>query len=217
MLTIPEELLLLTVSDDAGGFVELPLQTFNSSFAGAAIMELALRDRIDADLDKIWIVDAAPTDEACINPILSHIQTPGFDFRAEKLIEQLAHTGAAVREMALERLCERRVLTKREDKILWVFKTRTYPLIDGQGVQEIKTRLLAILLDDGFPSPREACLLALADASNLIGQIVPPAQVAQARARLETIARLELLGQSVKHYLTLWKAAMTQALAVAPI
>ena len=51
MLTIPEEFLLLTVTDDAGGFVELPTEAFKSGFIGAAIMELALLDRIDLHVD----------------------------------------------------------------------------------------------------------------------------------------------------------------------
>ena len=216
MLTIPEEFLLLTVTDDVGGFVDLPVQTFNSGYAGAAIMELALRDRIDSDLEKIWIVNGAATGEPCIDPILLRMQTPGFDFQAGKLIEQLAQTGATVRDLALERLCERRILMKQEGRILWVFKTRAYPMVDDKTVREVKRRLLEVLLGDTLPSPRDACLIALADASGLIDQIVPTAHAARARARLEDVGRMELLGRNVKHYIALWKAAMDHALAVAP-
>jgi hypothetical protein len=216
MLTIPEEFLLLTVTDDAGGFVELPVQTFNSGFVGAAIMELALKNRIDSDLEKIWITDNAPTDAPCVNAILRLLQAADFDFRAEKLIEQLAASGTSVRDLAVQKLCERRILMKREGRILWVFKTQAYPMIDDKQIRDAKKRLLGVLLGDALPSPRDACLLALADASDLIRQIVPPGQMAQARARLETIGRMELLGQNVKHYISLWRAAMDQALAVAP-
>ena len=53
MLTVPEEFLLLTLKDEDGGFVDIPLEYQRAGFLGAAIMELGLQGRLDSDLSRV--------------------------------------------------------------------------------------------------------------------------------------------------------------------
>jgi hypothetical protein len=48
-LTVPDEFLLLTLKDEGAPFIDLPLETHRAGFVGAALMELALQDRLDYD------------------------------------------------------------------------------------------------------------------------------------------------------------------------
>ena len=80
MLTIPEEFLLLTIKDEDGGFVDIPREAVSAGFIGAAIMELALQNRIDSDLERIWIVDKKLVGEPCVELLRVHsitIDGPG--------------------------------------------------------------------------------------------------------------------------------------------
>jgi hypothetical protein len=104
MLTIPEEFLLLTLRDEEGGFVDILPQASAAGFVGAAIMELALQNRVDSDLEKIWVVDKTPIGEASVDVVLAKIAAPGFDPATDRLIDQLVDTGPHVRELALQRL-----------------------------------------------------------------------------------------------------------------
>src|SRR5687768_970046 len=119
MLTIPEEFLLLTLRDEEGGFVDILPQASAAGFVGAAIMELALQSRVDSDLEKIWVVDKTPIGEACVDIVLAKIAAPGFDPATDRLIDQLVDTGPEVRELALKRLVDRKILTVSEGTILW--------------------------------------------------------------------------------------------------
>ncbi len=208
MLTIPEEFLLLTVADDDGGFVEMSPEAVAAGFIGAAIMELALRNRIDSDLDQIWVHDRAPVGEACVDVVLERLSSPDFDLDAERLIEQLLTEGERVRANALERVCERGILHETEGRFLWFRRARRYPVTDGREIREVKLRLLDVLLQNGIPDPRDICLMSLADSCGLFHQIIPEESFAAVEARFAALARMELIGLNVSRYIQIFRATL---------
>jgi golgi phosphoprotein 3 len=211
MLTVPEEFLLLTLKDEDGGFIDIPLEYQRAGFLGAAIMELALQGRLDSDLDRVWVVDNTPTGDASLDPVLSRFAAPGFDSHADNLINQLIELGDPVRSQALARLCEKKILVETEGRLLWFLKTRRYPPIDGKEIREVKLRLLEVLLRDALPGPRDVCLMSLAETCGIIRQIVPPSELKVARERIAKFAKMELIGQNVNHYIELFERAMAMA------
>jgi hypothetical protein len=211
MLTVPEEFLLLTLKDEDGGFIDIPLEYQRAGFLGAAIMELALQERLDSDLDRVWVVNNAPTGDAALDPVLSRLAAPGFDSNADNLINQLIELGDPVRSQALARLCEKKILVETEGRLLWFLKTRRYPPIDGKEIREVKLRLLEVLLRDALPGPRDVCLMSLAETCGIIRQIVPPSELKVARERIAKFSKMELIGQNVNHYIELFERAMAMA------
>src|ERR1700722_20630473 len=69
-LTILEEFLLLALDDETGDFYTLARSTFDCASAGAVLMDLMLRRRIDNDLKNIFVTDAAPTGNPVLDPVL---------------------------------------------------------------------------------------------------------------------------------------------------
>jgi Golgi phosphoprotein 3 len=211
MLTVPEEFLLLTLKDEDGGFVDIPLEYQRAGFVGAAIMELGLVGRLDSDLDRIWVVDKTPTGNSSLDPVLAKLSAPDFDHNAENLINQLIELGDTVREQSLARLCDKKILVETEGRLLWFLKTRRYPAIDGREIREVKLRLLEVLLRDGLPDPRDVCLMSLAETCGIIRQIVPASELKLARERIATFSKMELIGQNVNHYIEIFERAMALA------
>ena len=211
MLTIPEEFLLLTLKDEDGGFVDIPLEYLRAGFVGAAIMELGLQGRLDSDLDRVWVVDKTPTGDRSLDPVLERLAAPGFDSHADNLINQLIELGDTVRSQALARLCDKKILVETEGRLLWFLKTRRYPAIDGKEIREVKLRLLEVLLRNGLPDPRDVCLMSLAETCGIIRQIVPDSELKVAREQIARYAKMELIGQNVSHYIELFERAMAMA------
>ncbi|HEU0118809.1 MAG TPA: GPP34 family phosphoprotein, partial [Alphaproteobacteria bacterium] len=60
-LTILEEFMLLALNDEAGQFYSLPRSSLDYVTAGAVLMDLSLRRRVDNDLRDVFIVDSKPT------------------------------------------------------------------------------------------------------------------------------------------------------------
>lgn len=211
MLTVPEEFLLLTLKDEDGGFVDIPLEYQRAGFLGAAIMELGLQGRLDSDLNRVWVVSNAPTGDESLDPVLARLASADFDSSADNLINQLIEMGDTVRAHALKRLCDKKILVETEGRLLWFLKTRRYPAVDGKEIREVKLRLLEVLLRDGLPDPRDVCLMSLAETCGIIRQIVPASELKVARDRIAMFSKMELIGQNVNHYIELFERAMAMA------
>ena len=211
MLTVPEEFLLLTLKDEDGGFVDIPLEYQRAGFLGAAIMELGLQGRLDSDLNRVWVVSNTPTGDASLDPVLARLAAADFDSSADNLINQLIELGDTVRAHALTRLCDKKILVETEGRLLWFLKTRRYPAVDGKEIREVKLRLLEVLLRDGLPDPRDVCLMSLAETCGIIRQIVPASELKVARDRIAKFSKMELIGQNVNHYIELFERAMAMA------
>ena len=143
MLTFAEELLLLSHDEKTGQFYNI--SDAMPALAGAVLMELALQDRIDTDLDKLIVVDATPTGEPVLDGILAQMVTEPGTHSTEDWLDFVKHSGQEIHDAALQRLIERGVLRREENRVLWVFGTRRYPMVENHEQQEVKLRIAALL------------------------------------------------------------------------
>ncbi len=72
-LTFAEELLLLLLDKSTGGLTAVPDLTRRCAFAGAVLMDLALKLRIDTDTAHLILVDSTPTGNEILDPFLAEI------------------------------------------------------------------------------------------------------------------------------------------------
>lgn len=205
MLTVPEQLLLITLDTGTGEFMKLPEEYNRAAFAGAALMELALAGRIDSDLDKVWVVDPAVTGDAALDPVLSAMSAAGGSTNIERFVEKLVPMGAGVREAALEALSRRGVLERSEQKSLFRRPRTSFALQDDKDLAGLKAQLREVLLGSAMPEPRDVCIMTLAKTCGLIDRIIPPEQTRAALDRLEAFSKTELIGQTVRRYLYLFE------------
>lgn len=196
-ISLIEEFLLLTLEDSGGEFDSAPEIFLNCGIAGAALMDLALRGRIDSDLDAIWACDVTPTGDETLDAVLEEIAAEPRRLDARSWISRLTRDAAAMREAALSSLCARGVLRRSEHRFLWVLKERRYPVIEGRERPEAKRRILALLFTDDIPTPADVALTALAEASFLFERILTPRELSKARPRIRRLARMDLIGGEI--------------------
>lgn len=226
MLTLPEEILLLLLDDETGRFAgpvagSRLLQPdggagpLSRSFvlAGAVLMELALRSKIDTDPEQLVLVDPEPTGDALLDRYLARIaKSEAKDARA--WVADLSQDGAAIEDAALDRLVERGILRRADKTLLWVFKTRRYPMIDGEEEREVRARIFELLEGSEIPSPHDVGLVCLLDACSLFGEILGDAEAQQLAPRIHQIRRLDLIGQAVGRSLELLRLELAKARAI---
>ena len=154
-LRFAEEIMLLLLHDHEGKFARVPGWSLDYALAGGVLMDLALLNRIDTDLTHLILIDDAPTGD----PLLGHnacryrqvgrtVAMPGFGWSARRAMPR------DIRESALGRLIERGILERRDDRFLWVFRSRRYPIVDGRAEREVKLRIMGVLFSDDIPEPR---------------------------------------------------------------
>jgi hypothetical protein len=198
-LTLLEEFLLLALDDQTGQLHPLPPSTLDCATAGALLMDLTLRNRIDNDLRDMFVTDSTPVGDDLLDPTLqlmslSPVLTPhpiGYWLR------QLAGDGVAFREKALRRLEVRGIIRRQDRKILWVFGSRRYPLQDDKEMREVKLRILGTVLGNEVPSAHDIMLTGLAEACGLFRHLLSAHEADAATVRIAQVSGLDLIGQAV--------------------
>src|SRR5438874_12727193 len=90
MLSFVEEITLLMLDDTQGRFVDLPLSASDVVVAGAALMDLALANRVDSDLKQLTAVDTKPTGDDILDDALPRLAQPGPELAVPHALEGLA-------------------------------------------------------------------------------------------------------------------------------
>ena len=73
MLRFVEETLLLMLGDEDGRFASVPSWSLDYALAGGVLMDLALENRIDTDLENLVLIDSTPTGDNLLDPTLADI------------------------------------------------------------------------------------------------------------------------------------------------
>ncbi len=196
MLRFAEEVLLLLLHDHNGRFARVPEWSLNYALAGSVLMDLALENRIDTDLERLVVINDSPLGDEMLDPVLEEICAADETHDARFWVERAAGRAEEIRELALERLVQAGVLERRDDRFLWVFKSRRYPVIDGRAEREVKMRIMEVLFSDEIPHPRDVVIICLADACNLFNLILSKRESERAAARILQVRKLDLIGQA---------------------
>lgn len=197
MLGFVEEIVLLQLDDSQGRFVNLAVSAADVVLAGAALMELALNNRVDCDLEQLILVDPKPTGDDILDDVLKRLVEAGGQLSAGAALERISVNGEKYQDMALKRLLAKGILREEDGRFLWVFRTRRYPVVDNSEQREVRARLRQLLLTDEIPDPRDIVLICLIDACGLLGLVLSPDEIAQTKTRVEQLGRLDLIGQAV--------------------
>jgi Golgi phosphoprotein 3 len=197
MLGFAEEILLLQLDDTHGRFIDLPLSAADVVLAGAALMELALDNRVDSDLEHLILVDRKPTGDDILDDVLERLGQAGAGLSVAAALELITANAEKYQQSALKRLVAKGILREDDGRFLWVFHTRRYPVVDDREQREVKARLRQILLTDEIPEPRDVVLICLIDACGLLDLVLRPDEIARTKIRVEQLSRLDLIGQAV--------------------
>ncbi len=198
MLRFAEELYLLALDDKQGVIKPLPVSSLDYALAGAILMDLALRDRIDTDLETLRVVSAEPTGDPVLDDTLQELQRKADPPQPTSYwLKHFADQSRRIQERVLERLIAKNILRREDRRILWVFQVRRYPLLDNREIKEVRARLHDLILSDEIPDPRDVVLINLANACRLLDDLFPPQDLDRLRPRIAALARLDLIGQEM--------------------
>lgn len=197
MPTFSEEFLLLALSDPKGGFVREPPERFDNALAGAILMDLALLNRIDTDIDHLILVEAAPTGDSLLDRVLAAIREYPDSKSTAYWIEEIRYRIDEFREVLIGRLIDRGMVQREDKKLLGIFPQTRYAVPSGSEAREVRGRLRALILSDDIPDPRDILLISLLVSCNLVDRLFSRAETGAVQDRIEQISQMDLIGQAV--------------------
>ena len=214
-LRFAEEVLLLLLHDDNGKFARVPEWSLRYALGGGVLMDLALENRIDTDLEKLVLIDATPVGDSLLDPLLEEIAAAQESHDARYWVEVAAGRAWEIREEALSRLVARGILEQREDRFLWVLSARRYPVIDGKAERELKLRIMEVLFSDALPDPRDIVIIGLADACGIFKELLAERELDLVAERIGQVRKMDLIGQAVSS--AIWDIETAVAAAMPPL
>ena len=201
MIRFVEEILLLVIDEEHGDLAPaFSARLLDIVVAGAVLMELALEERVDTDLERLVLVDSTPLEDELLDPTLADIAAGPNDRHADFWLARTARRSSEIRDRALARLVERGILEAEAGGHFLsrvVAHSRRYPTRDGSTVEEVRLRIMRTLFSDEIPDPRDVVLICLSDASGVLRRLLTPAERMRLRERIELMRSLDLIGRSV--------------------
>jgi len=209
MLSFGEELLLLALDDEKGTIVDKT--SIKYGLVGALLMDLALMNKIDTDLENLMIVDTSPTGDDVLDDVLTQIAQSNRTRTTAYWLVHLSQNSNTIKERLLDRLIQKGILKREEQKILWVFARRRYPVRDDKEEKEVKTRIREVILSDSIPDSRDVVLISLIKGCYLVDEIFSHKEIDAVKGRLEQIAKMDLIGQTLSEIIESVTRAMASA------
>jgi len=194
-LSIPEEILLLAVEDSGG--INPHSKTLDAVLASAVLMDLAIRNRIDTDLDDLIPV----RNESCNDLVLDEALSSIFEGKDKKSpaywIARLGVRAEEFKEMLFSSLLVKRILKVENQKVLWFFASRKYPLIGDAEVKEVKSRIRDLVFSSDLPDLQDMAIVSLIYYGNMLPMVFTETEISTFHARIEQLARMDLIGQAI--------------------
>ena len=189
--------MLLSLDDKSGKFVDLPPLAMDQALAGAALLELAFQNRIDTDLTHLTLVNAKPTGEGMLDPLLEKIVEAKDKKDAKYWVGVFSAEGEKLREKTLDRLVQRGIIKREEKRFLWVIPGRRYPMVNNQEEQEVRKRIQSVIAEGEVPGPRDVVLISLSSACQLLRSVFSDADLLKYSARIAEVSKMDLIGIAV--------------------
>ena len=215
MLSFAEEIYLLALDETTGKPMISPRDIeMQSALVGAILAELSFFLRIDTDIDKIYLLDATPVGNPVLDHALSLISGSTESQSISFWMNELRADTRFIEKHVLQELIDKKILKQEDKKILWVFPTRQYPIIDGIELQNIERRLRNLILSDEIPEPRETVLVSLVDACGFFQDILSPREFQRSRERIALLARIDAIGRTVNNLIRVINKAYIMAMHI---
>ncbi|MBN1580520.1 MAG: GPP34 family phosphoprotein [Anaerolineae bacterium] len=219
MFNLSEELFLLAINDAKGTLMGSASGYLRYGLAGAALSDLALREKLTIDEKKrIVLREGRLTGDALLDETIEHLQASTRTRKASGWINRLG-TGKLVNCVA-DRLIEQGVLTREKRRFLWVISYATYPQQDAAGRRstvkyEVKQRLRAAILGGETPDARTLALLSLVSATRMLPLVFTPDERKVATRQIGGLVKEDVFGQAVAEVLQAIDAATVVAVTAA--
>ncbi len=201
-LTITEEVLLLILDTDKGDIQSsLSAHSRDIALAGAALMDLALQNRIDTDFERLVVIDPATLGDDLLDPVLSDIVRETAVHDTAVWLKRTAGRSGEIRRKAIDRLVGRGVLETEVNGLVFlsrlVSRARRYPTVGGRTTEEVQFRIMRTIFSEDIPDPRDIVIISLAAACGVFESILSREELAGVRERIDGIAQLDLIGREV--------------------
>ncbi len=195
-LTIPEEIFLLTI--DENGENRFKNRRFDTILASSILMDLALQNRIDTDLENVIPDNSTPTGNPILDTVLFSVLQENNLRPITWWLSSISEKGANLKEEIISSLVDKEILTTDDIKVFWMFRQRKYPIIKDKEIKDVKERVRDIVFfKDEIPDFRDIVIVSLIHFGDMKSLVFSPEEIEENADRIEQLAKMDLVGQAI--------------------
>ena len=201
-LTFLEEVTLMLLNEESGYFEPIEEWRMSCVLAGAVLMDLALQDRIDTDLESLIVLDSTPTGDELLDPMLKQlVDARDSQQSIQYWVERLAMSTQDLVLQSLDRLTLKGIL-QYEEGGFWVLSkqvkvsSRRTDGNDEKDFYDVKAHIEQVLFSNDIPDPRDIALVTLINTCGIFS-IMLRDEYETVKERIELLSRMDLIGLSL--------------------
>ena len=199
-LNLPESFYVLAFNE-RDGRIESPREIeIGRRPAACAVMELALRERIEWDLKQLRVTDKSATGELALDRTLTILADHG-PRPIEEALRHVFRQSSEIDKEIVQGLIKKGVMASRDKKIAGIIPSHRLALCSKEALTALREDLRGVLMGNQIPDMKEAVLVGLVNTCGLFAGILTPEEVEACRPRISQLWRLDLIGQTLSRML----------------
>ena len=169
MLTLYEELFLLTIHEEKGTFIGSSVDQLKPGLVGAILAELALMGKIQTlNNHRLLLVDDSQTNIDILDETLKALKEAEKERKISYWFSTLSPKKDKFRKQIIGSLIQKGIVTQEDDHLLWVVPSPLQAEIKASTKYWLTKRLRSFVLASEEIQPRDIILLSLLRACGLL-------------------------------------------------
>lgn len=218
-LNLIDELTLLALDDEKGSFIA-DFYSLGYALAGAIILELSLLEKIKIRDKKLSVLNSDTCEDHLLNYFLKKMKESKKEKSLQTWVEEIGGEEDHIKNTTVDKLIEQKILSRKEEKILWFIPNDKYPTINVKHENDLKKRLNNVLLNNRTAELKDVMLIGLIEMCSLQVEVFGKERAKEYKDRIKQFADSEQLsahiGGAVKEIQEAF-AALTVILAMSAI
>ena len=165
-LNLVDKFILLALDDDKGTFAREPF-ALTYGLAGAILLELSFKEYISIVDKKVVLRSHKRIGDPFLDTCLENLAKSKRNKSLSYWIQSFGNKERSLKKEILDKLIRKGILSKREEKFLWVFNNDKFPTVNSKPENALRKRLFEILEQHSKPEVDELMLISLIDTCKL--------------------------------------------------
>lgn len=172
MINLVEEYYILSLHEEKYKLIAAAEENLKYGLHAAALMDLALLQKIKVDEKRrVEVIDAAPTGDAILDEALAKLQAEDKHRKVSFWLENLFDKPKKLHEQLEARLVAKGITRVDDESHYWAVPSALHPELNASLRFAVKERLRVLVMANQKTSLRELAMLGLANATGLAEQI----------------------------------------------
>jgi len=189
MLTLFEELMLLTIDEENGSPHPSISENLGLGMSGSLLAELAMRGKVGVrESHRLELMDTSQTGDEIIDEALEQIQLSNQPRKVIYWIKYFSDEPKKFWQRLAERLEANGVVKQEEKRLTWVIPYADSPDKNASAKFALKSRIRKSVLADEDLEKHDLALLSMVKACNLLNLVFTKDERKMARRRIYELA-----------------------------